>query len=464
MRGDGAWHPPAPEGEADTIAAPATPPGRGGIGVIRVSGPRVPAIARAVLGRLPQPRRAHHGPFLDARGRALDRGLALYFPAPRSYTGEEVLELHGHGSPVLLELLLERLQELGARAARPGEFTLRAFLNGKLDLAQAEAVADLVAAASREAARGALRALEGALSARVGPLAEELAEARVHLEALLDFPEEELEALGEGELLARLGRLGGALRGLLEEARQGCRLAEGAVVALAGPPNAGKSSLLNRLAGEELAIVTDRPGTTRDLVRARLLLEGLAVELVDTAGLREGAEDPVEREGMRRAWRALEGADHLLLVLDDAAGAEAREAAEALLGRLPAELPRTLVHNKIDRSGRRPGRWEEGGEVRVALSARTGAGLEALRGRLVEALGLRPAGEGAFLARRRHVEALEGALEALEGGLARYREQACAELLAEDLRLAHRRLGEITGAFGSEELLERIFSRFCIGK
>lgn len=427
----------------------------------------MPAIAQAVLGRLPKPRRAHYGPFLDGEGRPLDHGLALYFPAPRSFTGEEVLELHGHGGPVVMELLLERVLALGARLARPGEFTLRAFLHGKLDLTQAEAVADLVDAATREAARGALRSLEGALSHRVRELADTLAEARVHLEASLDFPDEELETLREGELLGRLEGCRSALEALLEEARRSCRLREGAMVALAGRPNVGKSSLLNRLTGEELAIVTERPGTTRDLLRGRLEVGGLAVELVDTAGLRE-AEDPAEREGVRRAWGVVERADHLLLVVDDAEALPSGELApadRALLARFPADLPLTLVRNKIDLSGRSPGMTgSEEGPWEVAVSARTGAGLEALQEHLARVLGGRSGAESGFLARRRHVEALEGALEALDGGLKRYHAHRLPELLAEDLRLAHARLGEITGAFTSEDLLDRIFAGFCIGK
>ena len=445
----------------ETIAAIATPPGTGGIGVVRVSGPAVPDIARGVLGGLPPPRRAVLRAFRAADGETLDRGIALYFPAPASYTGEDVLELQGHGGPAVLDLVLARVLALGARPARPGEFTERAFLNGRLDLAQAEAVADLIEAASAEAARAAARSLEGALSRRARALSERLAALRVEVEAGLDFPDEDLEAAGLDAVGEGIGSALRELGALLAGAAAGRALREGLTVVIAGRPNVGKSSLLNALAGCEAAIVTDAPGTTRDLVRERIVVRGMPVHVVDTAGLRE-ARDAVEREGVRRAREQAGRADRVLLVIDDAAGwTEGDRAARAAL---PEGVPVTVVRNKIDLTGRTPGpAGEEAGMPVLALSARTGAGLDALRDHLARLAGLGAGAEGVWMARRRHLEALErarGALEAARAEAAAGR----AELVAEGLRLAHRALGELTGEFTTEELLGRIFSSFCIGK
>jgi tRNA modification GTPase len=450
--------------ERDTIAAIATPPGRGGIGIVRVSGPGVRAVAEGLLGRLPAPRRAVFTAFRDGDGAVIDEGIALYFPAPRSYTGEDVLELHAHGSPVVLDMLLERACALGARPARPGEFTERAFLNGKLDLAQAEAVADLIEAASRAAARAARRSLTGEFSRRVEELIERLTALRTYVEAAIDFPEEEIDFLSQAGVAERLAALRTALAGLETAARQGALLHEGLTVVIAGPPNAGKSSLLNALSGEETAIVSPIPGTTRDVLRAEIDLgEGLRLRVLDTAGLREST-DEIETEGMRRARAAMARADRVLLVLDAATpDPAARAAAEA---QLPPTLPRTIIYNKIDLTGEAPAlRSATAGPTaaEIRLSAKTGAGLELLRAHLKESAGFRPAGENDFTARRRHLDAIARAACHLEAAAAHAAAQQ-GELLAEELRLAQDALGEITGKLTSDDLLGRIFSSFCIGK
>ena len=424
----------------DTIAAVATPPGRGGIGVVRVSGPQVPAIAAKVLGRLPPPRTAHFGRFLD-----IDEGIALYFAAPHSYTGEPVLELQGHGGPVVMQALLAACLDAGARIAEPGEFTRRAFLEGKLDLAQAEAVADLVDAASREAARSAVRSLSGEFSSQINKLRSQLIELRALTEAMLDFPEEEVDALHRDDARRRLAALRGELDTLLRQSRQGSLLRTGLHVVIAGEPNVGKSSLLNRLAGEERAIVTPIAGTTRDALREPLDIEGVPLTLVDTAGLRE-TRDEIERLGVERTRREIERADLVLAIADAASG------------RPPAAsgTPQLAVYNKIDLV---PGFVPPAGAV--AVSAKTGAGLGSLRQAILRAAGWSSSGESTFLARERHLRALESAcsrLAAAAGELER------AELFAEELRLALEALGAITGEFTADDLLGEIFKRFCIGK
>lgn len=444
--------------ERDTIAAVATPPGRGGIGVVRVSGPLAGPIAERLTGRLPRPRHATLAEFRDPQGGVLDQGLALYFPGPRSYTGEDVLELQGHGGPVVMDRLLGAVLAWGARLARPGEFTERAFLNGRLDLAQAEAVADLIESGSREAARAAAEALRGALSRRVQGLAEALTAIRVELEAALDFPDEDIGPAAERVLAGRCGSLLRELDRFLTSARTGALLREGMTVVIAGPPNAGKSSLLNALAGRDTAIVSEHPGTTRDLLREHIHLDGLPLHVLDTAGLRESG-DPVEREGLRRARRAMEEADRVLLVADDSGPAEPLQWVKAL----PADTEATLVLNKVDLSGRPPGPVCGLGVEAVAVSARTGAGLDALREHLKSVMGYAAPEAGQFIARRRHLEALGRSRAHLEAARARLQDGAAAELAAEELRLAQRALGEITGEVTSEELLGRIFSSFCIG-
>ena len=446
----------------DTIAAIATPPGIGGIGIVRVAGPAVPVIATTLLGTLPPARYAQHALFLDAHHQPIDDGIALYFPAPHSFTGDPVLELQGHGGPVVMDQLLQRVLELGARPARPGEFSERAFINGKMDLAQAEAVADLIESASVEAARAALNSLQGAFSRRVQALVEELIGLRLHIEAALDFPEEEIDFLADQTLMARSDRLERALSELQADSRQGQLLHDGMTVVLAGRPNAGKSSLLNLLAAQERAIVSAIPGTTRDLLRERIQIDGLPLHVIDTAGLR-AASDEIESEGVRRARQAMDRADRILLVVDDL------QTEKGVLRSLLAEVPETsrltVVRNKIDLSGRTAGYTESGihGLPEVALSAHDGRGLDSLRAHLKTCMGFQTAGEGVFSARRRHLEAIERA----RANLAMARNELGhkrGELAAEHLRLAQQSLGEITGTFTSDDLLGRIFSSFCIGK
>jgi tRNA modification GTPase len=444
---------------ADTIAAVATPPGAGGVGIVRVSGPAAAAIGERIAGRALKPRQAHFSVFRDAAGAPLDRGLALYFPAPNSFTGEHVLELHAHGSPVVLELLLRSVCSAGARRARAGEFSERAFLNGKLDLVQAEAVADLIAAGSEAAARAALRSLDGEFSARVHGVFQALVRVRAWLEAALDFPEEEIDFLSTPQLHADVAEVLAATTALTAEARRGALLRDGLHVVIVGRPNAGKSSLLNALAQSERAIVTEIPGTTRDLVRENVVLDGIALTLVDTAGLRESA-DPVEQEGMRRARAELARADAVLLVTDDADSVADR----ALIAGAAAGATRLVVHNKIDLRGGEPRREATAdGAIALWLSATTGAGLDLLRAELARCAGHDASGAGSFSARSRHVEALQRVAE----HLAQAQQQLAAgvgELAAEELRQAQHTLGEITGEFRSDDLLGAIFSSFCIGK
>ncbi|NIR30139.1 MAG: tRNA uridine-5-carboxymethylaminomethyl(34) synthesis GTPase MnmE [Gammaproteobacteria bacterium] len=446
----------------DTIAAVATPPGRGGVGVVRASGPAVRRMAGAVLGRVPEPRMAHYGPFRDATGEPLDRGIALFFPGPRSLTGEDVLELHGHGGPVVLDLVLGRLLALGARPARPGEFLQRAFLNDKVDLAQAEAIADLIDSATAAAARSAQRSMQGCFSEKVAALVEALVALRTYVEAAIDFPEEEVDHLSEAHVDERLKELLAAVTDTHTAARQGVLLKEGATVVIAGRPNVGKSSLLNRFAGRDAAIVTEIPGTTRDVVREHIQVDGLPLHVLDTAGLRAGA-DAVERQGVERAWAAIRAADAILLVVDDRSGLGAEEA--DTLRALPETTPLIVARNKIDLTGTAPATDHDGRSTVVWVSAKTGAGVARLAQALKAAVGYRDPAESSFLARRRHLQALEAARGALQAAKRQLESPARAgELLAEDLRQAQRALGEITGEFTSEDLLDRIFSSFCIGK
>ncbi|RDS81490.1 tRNA uridine-5-carboxymethylaminomethyl(34) synthesis GTPase MnmE [Dyella psychrodurans] len=442
----------------DTIAAVASAPGAAGVGVLRVSGPRVPAIAQTLLGRIPTPRHAHLAAFRTADDRLIDRGLLLYFPAPASYTGEHVLELQGHGSLVLLDALLRRVCELGARLARPGEFTERAFLNGKLDLAQAEAVADLIAARSQAGARAALQSMEGVFSRKVDALLQALIVLRVHIEAAIDFPEEEIDFLADPAITHKLEALRGQLSDLLREVQRGVRLNDGLRVAIVGRPNAGKSSLLNALAGSERAIVTDIAGTTRDVLRESINLDGITLELADTAGLRD-THDPVEREGVRRAHGERERADVVLLVTDT----QHADVDLAWLKDLPSAVERIVVVNKIDIGGDQArGEWRADTQW-LWLSVKSGIGLETLREHLKRLAGA-GSGEGAFSARRRHVLALELVNDHLARTAHVLSETRSGELAAEELRHAQHALGEITGTYSSDDLLGAIFSSFCIGK
>jgi tRNA modification GTPase len=431
----------------DTIAAVATPPGRGGIGVVRLSGPRVPEIGAAVLGGLPAPRMATFSAFLDARGERIDEGIALYFAAPHSFTGEHVLELQGHGGPVVMHALLEACLDHGARIAEPGEFTRRAFLEGKLDLAQAEAVADLIDAASREAARSALRSLSGEFSAAVRSVVAALTELRALTEAMLDFPEEEVDELHAADAMRRLESIRDSLADLLTRSRQGRLLAAGLHVVIAGRPNVGKSNLLNRLTGEDRAIVTPVAGTTRDVLRESLEIAGVPIVLVDTAGL-HSSPDEVERIGMQRTREELARADVALVVLDASAPHPPSE--------LPSAAARIDVYNKMDLvpSFKVP-------EGAVGISARTGAGLDVLRNAIVRAAGWSGAGQSTYLARERHLRALEAASAHLEAGA---RDPSRWELFAEELRMAQVQLSGITGEVSADDLLGQIFTRFCIGK
>ena len=445
----------------DTIVAIATAPGAGGVGVVRLSGPRSRAIAESICDCALVPRHAHYARFRDARGEAIDDGIALYFQAPASFTGEHVVELQAHGSPVVLHALVARCVAFGARHARPGEFSERAFLNGKLDLAQAEAIADLIAAGDARAARAARRALDGVFSQRVDALAAELTAIRVHAEAAIDFADESLDTLGGAQLRRRLADARASLADLLREAERGQKLRDGVHAVIVGPPNAGKSSLLNALAGSERAIVTDIAGTTRDLLRETVRLDGVELTLVDTAGLREGG-DAIEREGMRRAHAELERADLAIVVLDARDPDAGRAAVAAAIAPVPQRL---WVHNKSDLLHARDAGAAPMDRDTVHVSARTHAGLDALHARL-RALSLGEggdAGEGAFTARARHVDALRRAYDVLADAET---ELACEslELAAEALRLAHEALGEITGRMAPDDLLGHIFSSFCIGK
>ena len=445
----------------DTIAAIATPPGYGGVGIVRLSGADTPLIAQHLLGRLPQPRHAEVHRFTESDGTLIDEGLALYFEAPASFTGEHVLELHGHGGPVVMDSLLRRVLSLGARPARPGEFSERAFLNDKLDLAQAEAIADLIESASTAAARAAARSLQGEFSSRVHDLVDRLTRLRMYVEAAIDFPEEEIDFLSDDTITDRLAALRAAFDEMRARAQQGQLLRDGMTLVIAGRPNAGKSSLLNALSGRDAAIVTEIPGTTRDVLREHIQIDGLPLHVIDTAGL-HASDDPVELAGMQRARMALEQADRVLLVIDDQSGFSSADA--AILDELAAGVPHTLIFNKIDLSGRAAGLSEDNGQPAVALSVHSGAGLDALRQYLKQSVGYSAHTDGSFTARRRHVEALRCAYEHVEAGQRQLEQQRAGELLAEELRLAQQVLGEITGEVSSDDLLGRIFSSFCIGK
>jgi tRNA modification GTPase len=441
----------------DTIAAVATPTGRGGVGIVRISGPLARTIGSAVLGKLPKPRYAIYRSFLDNQGQALDRGIAIYFPAPHSFTGEDVLELHGHGGTVVMDLLLKRVLDLGARLARPGEFSERAFLNEKLDLAQAEAVADLIDSHTEQAARSAMRVMDGDFSDEIHQLAEDLTDLRVYVEAALDFPEEEIDFLAEDSVWCRLEHLQSKLGEIMQRTRQGILLREGMSLVIAGRPNSGKSSLLNRLTGQDSAIVSEIPGTTRDIMQRQIQLNGLPVKVSDTAGLRTSS-DPIEQEGIRRAWREIETADLVLLLIDDSQGYGIQEA--RIIENLPVYIPILKVWNKIDLGSKKPGIRDN----EVFISARTGAGLEALRKRLKAQVGYEDRTEGIFIARRRHLQALEQSERTLQAASEQLHVHRAGELMAEELRRAQQALGTITGEVTNDELLGKIFAGFCIGK
>lgn len=449
----------------DTIVAQATPIGRGGIGILRVSGPLAQQVAQEVLGKCPKPRMADYLPFKEQDGTVLDQGIALFFKAPNSFTGEDVLELQGHGGQIVLDLLLQRILNIaGVRLARPGEFSEQAFLNDKLDLAQAEAIADLIDATSEQAARSALKSLQGEFSNKINQLVEQVIYLRTYVEAAIDFPDEEIDFLADGKIESNLNGIIQQLNGVRAEAKQGTILREGMKVVIAGKPNAGKSSLLNALAGREAAIVTDIAGTTRDVLREHIHIDGMPLHIIDTAGLRD-ATDEVERIGIVRAWNEIEQADRILLMLDSNESAEAnQQACTEFLAKLPTHIPVTIVRNKADLSGETEGMEEQGEHCIIRLSAKTQQGVQLLREHLKQSIGYQSSSEGGFLARRRHLEALEQAGEHLQAGYVQLTQFHAGELLAEELRLVQKALSEITGQYTSDDLLGNIFSSFCIGK
>lgn len=453
----------------DTIAAVATAPGRGGVGIIRVSGSQCAFIAQQLLGFIPHPRHAHYCDFKDTEGKVLDQGIALYFPNPHSFTGEDVLELQGHGGPVILDMLLSEITNQGARLARPGEFSERAFLNDKLDLAQAEAIADLIEASSTQAARQALNSLQGEFSRRVNQLVEDLIHLRIYVEAAIDFPEEEVDFLSDGKVAGQLNQLCTAVDELLASARQGALMREGMKVVIAGRPNAGKSSLLNALAQKDIAIVTDIAGTTRDVLREYIHIDGMPLHIVDTAGLRTLDDnqnaDQVEQIGIERAWQEIEKADRVLLIIDstDRDQLNAEDHWPEFFSNTNIRKKLTVIYNKIDRS-RFQIAASNATPTEIALSATTGAGLQDLTEHLKAIMGFEGTTEGGFSARRRHIEAITKAQQFLATGQIQLHQNAAGELLAEDLRQAQESLSEITGTFTSDDLLGRIFSSFCIGK
>jgi tRNA modification GTPase len=433
----------------ETITALATPPGRGGVAIVRVSGPNVRSIIQTLLGCQLTPRHAHYLTFKDENGNALDEGLALFFPNPHSFTGEDVLELQGHGGPVVADLLMQEIIKQGARLARPGEFSERAFLNGKMDLAQAEAVADLINASSKQAAQSALRSLQGEFSKEVTAINEQIVLLRMYVEAAIDFTDEEIDFLSDAKLNKQFKDLFAALTTVQEKARQGSLLREGITVVIAGAPNVGKSSLLNALSGKELAIVTDIPGTTRDVLRDHILIDGMPLHIVDTAGLR-ASDDIVEQEGIRRAYKEMEQADLVMYLIgpDDA----------------PVAGQEFVVRNKIDLTQEQPSVRARDDNIIISLSAKTGAGLDLLKQQIKSKIGYHGETDGIYLARRRHLDALDRAAHHVKQGLTQLTDAKSGELAAEDLRLAHLALCEITGQFSADDLLGKIFSSFCIGK
>ncbi|MBL4638794.1 MAG: tRNA uridine-5-carboxymethylaminomethyl(34) synthesis GTPase MnmE [Proteobacteria bacterium] len=457
----------------ETIVAIATAPGRGGVGIVRISGKEAAAIAEVILGFKPKPRYAHYGPFKDPTGSVLDEGIALFFPNPHSFTGEDVLELQGHGGPVVLDLIMQSCVALGARPARPGEFSERAFLNDKMDLTQAEAIADLIDSASEQAARCALRSLQGVFSKKVHNLLEQLTYLRIYVEAAIDFPEEEIDFLSDGKVDTMLNDLKSSVDAVLQEANQGAIMREGMNVVIVGRPNAGKSSLLNALAGSDRAIVTDIAGTTRDVLKEHIHIDGMPLHIIDTAGLRH-ALDEVERIGIERAWQEIEQADRVLLMVDSSTS-EADP--EKLLHTIYDEQGLkeqadhfiekhrlTVVRNKADLSAEDIGFDDQGVYPTVTMSAKHNQGVDALRDHLKQVMGYNSTSEGGFLARRRHIEALKQAQQSILAGESQLQGIGAGELLAEDLRVAQQALSEITGEFTADDLLGEIFGSFCIGK
>ena len=450
----------------DTIVAQATAPGRGGVGIIRVSGSQAAFVAKQVTGMDLKPRYAQYLPFKDADGTELDQGIALYFPNPHSFTGEDVLELQGHGGPVVMDMLIKRILAIpGLRPARPGEFSERAFLNDKLDLTQAEAIADLIDASSEQAAKSALQSLQGQFSKRINTLVESLIHLRIYVEAAIDFPEEEIDFLADGKVSADLQAIIDNLADVRQEANQGAIMREGMKVVIAGRPNAGKSSLLNALSGKDSAIVTDIAGTTRDVLREHIHIDGMPLHIIDTAGLRE-ASDEVEKIGIERAWEEIKQADRVLFMVDGTTteATDPKDIWPDFVDRLPDHMGMTVIRNKVDQTGEALGVCQTSQPTLIRLSAKTGQGIEALRTHLKQCMGFTGNQEGGFMARRRHLDALERAAEHLAIGQQQLEGYMAGEILAEELRIAQQHLNEITGEFSSDDLLGRIFSSFCIGK
>ena len=451
---------------SETIVARATAPGRGGVGIIRVSGPDVEFVAKTILGKVPKLRYAEYLPFKDQNQTVLDQGIALRFKAPNSFTGEDVLELQGHGGPVVMDMLIKYIVSLkNIRSARPGEFSERAFMNDKLDLAQAEAISDLIEATSEQAAKSAINSLQGEFSAKIDVLVESLTHLRIYVEAAIDFPEEEVDFLTDGKIANDLDQIIANLDSVQDQAKQGAILRDGMKVVIAGRPNAGKSSLLNKLVGVERAIVTDIAGTTRDVMREHIHIDGMPLHIIDTAGLREGA-DEVEKIGIERAWAEIESADRVLFMLD-ATTTNALDPYEIwpdFIERLPKETGLTVVRNKADLTGETLLVAEENNHPVYRISAKTGEGIDALKNHLKDIMGYQGHHEGGFMARRRHLEAIDNAQQHLLEGKVQLEEFQAGELLAEELRLAQQSLSEITGEFSSDDLLGKIFSSFCLGK
>lgn len=452
--------------ETDTIVAQATPPGRGGVGIVRISGPLARQAAQQILGKIPKPRVADYCPFLNSDGSELDQGIALFFNNPHSFTGEDVLELQGHGGPVIIDMLIKRILHIdGIRTARPGEFSERAFMNDKMDLAQAEAIADLIDATSEQAAKSAVQSMKGEFSNHINKLVEGLTRLRIYVEASIDFPEEEIDFLSDGKVLNDLNQIIDHLASVRHQARQGSLLREGMRVVIAGRPNAGKSSLLNALSGQELAIVTDIAGTTRDVLREHIHIDGMPLHIIDTAGLRE-SPDKIEKIGIERAWQEINQADRILFMVDstEISHSDPQQIWPEFVNKLPDGIGLSVIRNKADISGDPTGQSIANNYPIFNISAKTGAGISELKAHLKQCMGYQSVTEGSFMARRRHIEAIEQATKHIDIGKQQLVDFNAGELLAEELRIAQNYLSEITGEFSSDDLLSRIFTSFCIGK